>query len=145
MLSSYRIPKLLLPFAVSAVLLAPPMPSAVQASPFSIPHGWAAAATKSIAEPVHVAGVVVAVVFVAAGAIVTGSIVAASLAGAFIAGLLVVVFIGAPLPGRSFGRRYYGGVYYGHERRYWHGRWWAYGVGSCWRITPDGYYGRFCG
>ena len=20
---------------------------------------------------------------------------------------------------------------------YWHGRWWAYGVGSCWRITPD--------
>ena len=43
------------------------------------------------------------------------------------------------------GRRYYGGVYYGHRRRYWRGRWWAYGVGSCWRITPAGYYVWVCG
>ena len=35
--------------------------------------------------------------------------------------------------------------HYGHVRRYWHGRWWAYGVGSCWRITPDGYYVWVCG
>lgn len=42
------------------------------------------------------------------------------------------------------GRRYYGGIYYGHVRRYWRGRWWAYGVGSCWRLTPDGYYVWVC-
>jgi hypothetical protein len=42
------------------------------------------------------------------------------------------------------GHRYHGGIYYGHVRRYWHGRWWAYGVGSCWRLTPDGYYVWIC-
>ena len=42
------------------------------------------------------------------------------------------------------GHRYYGGTYYGHVRRYWHGRWYAYGVGSCWRLTPDGYYVWVC-
>ena len=117
MLSSYQIPKLLLPFAVSAALLAPPMLAAVQASPFSIPHGWAAAATKSIAEPVRRggrggggfrgggAGSTVAVsravaASIAAGLLVVVSI-AASLVGAFIAGLLVVVFIVVSWPGRS--------------------------------------------
>lgn len=42
------------------------------------------------------------------------------------------------------GRRYYGGIYYGHVRRFWRGRWWAYGVGSCWRLTPDGFYVWVC-
>lgn len=37
------------------------------------------------------------------------------------------------------GGRYYGGTWYGARRRYWRGRWWAYGVGSCWRSTPIGY------
>lgn len=37
------------------------------------------------------------------------------------------------------GARYYGGVWYGPRRHYWRGRWWAYGVGSCWRSTPIGY------
>jgi hypothetical protein len=38
------------------------------------------------------------------------------------------------------GRHWRGGRYYG-GRRYWGGRWWAYGVGSCWRWSP--YYDRF--
>jgi hypothetical protein len=37
------------------------------------------------------------------------------------------------------GGRYYGGVWYGTGRRFWRGRWWAYGVGSCWRASPIGY------
>lgn len=37
------------------------------------------------------------------------------------------------------GGRYYGGVWYGTGRRYWRGRWWPYGVGSCWRTSPIGY------
>jgi hypothetical protein len=37
------------------------------------------------------------------------------------------------------GRRYYGGTWYGARRHYWHGRWWAYGVGRCWRLTPIGW------
>jgi hypothetical protein len=37
------------------------------------------------------------------------------------------------------GRRYYGGVWYGPRRRFWNGRWWPYGVGSCWRRTPIGF------
>jgi hypothetical protein len=52
---------------------------------------------------------------------------------------------GAVVGGAVVGRRYYGGVYYGPRRRYWRGRWWAYGVGSCWRLTPDGYYVWVCG
>ncbi len=39
----------------------------------------------------------------------------------------------------AVGTRYRGGVWYGHARRYWGGRWWAYGVGSCWRWTDIGY------
>jgi hypothetical protein len=27
----------------------------------------------------------------------------------------------------------------GGGRRFWHGRWYAYGVGPCWRLTPGGY------
>ena len=37
------------------------------------------------------------------------------------------------------GASYGGGVWYGTGRRYWGGRWWAYGVGSCWRLTDIGY------
>jgi hypothetical protein len=27
----------------------------------------------------------------------------------------------------------------GGGRRFWHGRWYAYGVGPCWQLTPGGY------
>lgn len=37
------------------------------------------------------------------------------------------------------GHRYHGGVWYGHRRHYWRGRWYAYGVGSCWLATPIGF------
>ena len=37
------------------------------------------------------------------------------------------------------GRRYYGGVWYGARPRYYAGRYWAYGAGSCWRSSPIGY------
>lgn len=37
------------------------------------------------------------------------------------------------------GRPYYGGVWYGTGRRYWNGRWWPYGVGTCWRRSPIGF------
>jgi hypothetical protein len=37
------------------------------------------------------------------------------------------------------GHRYHGGVWYGARRHYWRGRWYAYGVGSCWLPTPIGY------
>jgi hypothetical protein len=41
--------------------------------------------------------------------------------------------------GAYVGRGYYGGraVYRGGGR-YWHGRYWGYGVGPCWRATPYG-------
>ena len=45
-----------------------------------------------------------------------------------------------PYGGRAVvGRSYYGGVWYGTGRRYWNGRWWPYGVGTCWRASPIGY------
>jgi hypothetical protein len=37
------------------------------------------------------------------------------------------------------GHRYYGGYWYGPQRHYWRGRWYAYGVGSCWLPTPIGF------
>lgn len=37
------------------------------------------------------------------------------------------------------GGRYHGGIWYGARGRYWGGRYWAYGVGRCWRGTPEGY------
>jgi hypothetical protein len=37
------------------------------------------------------------------------------------------------------GRRYYGGIWLGRTRHFWRGRWYAYGVGSCWELTPIGY------
>lgn len=37
------------------------------------------------------------------------------------------------------GHRYHGGIWYGHRRHYWRGRWYAYGVGSCWLRTPIGF------
>jgi hypothetical protein len=41
-------------------------------------------------------------------------------------------------PGRFFVR--------GHHRHFWHGRWWAYGVGSCWAWSDDyGEYVWVCG
>ena len=41
--------------------------------------------------------------------------------------------------GWRVGGRYYGGVWYGRGRHWYGGRWWAYGVGSCWRPSPIGF------
>ncbi|HEY7664199.1 MAG TPA: hypothetical protein VH934_13865 [Xanthobacteraceae bacterium] len=41
--------------------------------------------------------------------------------------------------GPVVGRRYHGGVWYGPGRHYWRGRWYAYGVGPCWLLSPIGY------
>ena len=43
--------------------------------------------------------------------------------------------------GRAYyrGGRYYGGYWYGTGRHWYGGRWWPYGVGTCWRATPVGY------
>ena len=106
--------------------------------------------------------VVVAVVSVAAVAAVSIVAVSRAVAASIAAALLVVASIAlarrgvyrgvarrgiyrGAVAGAVVGRRYYGGVYHGHGRCYWHGRWWPYGVGSCWRITPDGYYVWVCG
>ena len=35
------------------------------------------------------------------------------------------------------GRSYNGHIWYGRHRHFWHGRWYAYGVGPCW-INIDG-------
>jgi hypothetical protein len=35
------------------------------------------------------------------------------------------------------GRAYDGHIWFGHRRHFWHGRWYAYGVGPCW-IYIDG-------
>jgi hypothetical protein len=35
------------------------------------------------------------------------------------------------------GRAYDGHIWFGHNRHFWHGRWYAYGVGPCW-IYIDG-------
>ncbi|MBS0239406.1 MAG: sulfur globule protein precursor [Proteobacteria bacterium] len=44
---------------------------------------------------------------------------------------------------RPGGRHHGGNIYYGgrrhhghHGRRFWHGRWYAYGIGPCWRWSP---------
>ncbi len=41
--------------------------------------------------------------------------------------------------GYRVGGRYYGGVWYGPHRHWYGGRWWPYGVGSCWAPTPIGW------
>jgi hypothetical protein len=38
-----------------------------------------------------------------------------------------------------YGGYYHGGYWYGAGRHYWNGRWYAYGVGACWRASPIGY------
>jgi hypothetical protein len=47
--------------------------------------------------------------------------------------------------GAYVGRGYYGGRrVYGGGGRYWHGRYWGYGVGPCWRPTPYGGWAWVC-
>jgi hypothetical protein len=33
----------------------------------------------------------------------------------------------------------HGGHGHGHGGHFWHGHWWGYGEGPCWRLTPAGY------
>jgi hypothetical protein len=45
-----------------------------------------------------------------------------------------------PMPtfaGHGHGHGHWRG--HGHGGHWWHGRYWGYGVGSCWRWTPAGY------
>jgi hypothetical protein len=35
------------------------------------------------------------------------------------------------------GHAYNGRVWYGHSRHFWHGAWYAYGIGPCW-VNVDG-------
>ena len=35
------------------------------------------------------------------------------------------------------GGHYHGGVWYGTGRHWWNGRWYPYGVGSCWLLSPS--------
>ena len=30
-------------------------------------------------------------------------------------------------------------IWYGHRRHFWQGRWYNYGIGPCWLMTPIGY------
>ena len=48
----------------------------------------------------------------------------------------VVVRHGGPY---RIGGRYHGGIWYGTGRHWWNGRWYNYGVGSCWLWSPIGY------
>ena len=41
--------------------------------------------------------------------------------------------------GRWEGRSVNPGGHGGGRGHYWHGRWWNYGVGPCWRQAPDGW------
>ena len=44
--------------------------------------------------------------------------------------------------GGHFARGGHGGGHFagrGHGGHFWHGRWYGYGIGPCWRLTPDGY------
>jgi len=42
-----------------------------------------------------------------------------------------------PIIGGHFGG-HFGGFPHGGGR-FWHGRWWGYGSGPCWSLTPVGY------
>jgi hypothetical protein len=59
--------------------------------------------------------------------------------GAAIRGPRGGVAVRGPGGGVAVGARYGGGIWYGTGRRFWGGRWWAYGVGRCWRSTSVGY------
>jgi hypothetical protein len=107
----------LLPIA-AALLIAPATLARVQASPL-MQHGLEAAVPESIAEVVRGGG--------GRG----GGYRSAAVRGGGVAvrGGRVAVRGGA----------YRGGVGVGGGRRWYGGRWWPYGVGSCWSPTPAGY------
>ena len=55
-------------------------------------------------------------------------------------------FGGGHFGGGHFGGGHFvGGGHFGGPRHFWHGRWYNYGVGSCWRLAPDGSYVWICG
>jgi hypothetical protein len=56
-----------------------------------------------------------------------------------------VHFGGGHGPGGHFGGGHGGHVFAGgHGRHFWHGRWWGYGVGPCWRLDAYGEYVWVC-
>jgi hypothetical protein len=156
-LSLRRLPKLFAPLAVGAALLAPEM---LQASPLIVPHGLEAASSKSIAEPVRGRGGFRGGGFrgrgfrgrgfrggVYRGAAFRGGVYrrAAFRGGVYRRGAVVRRGAVGVAAARRIGGRYYGGVWYGARRHWYGGRWWRYGVGSCWRVTPGGYSVWVCG
>jgi hypothetical protein len=109
----------MLPIA-AALLIAPATLARVQASPL-IPHGLEAAIALSIAEPVRGGGGRGGGGFRGGGGYRGGAAVYRGGGGAVVRrGAVGVGVVGT-------GRRWYGG------------RWWPYGVGSCWTPSPVGY------
>ena len=106
----------LLPIAAVAValLMAPTYLERAEASPF-IPHALAAAAPASDVQPVYWR---------------RGYYGGWHRGYGWRRGYYGGWRIGAP---------YYGGIWYGPRRHWYGGRWWPYGVGTCWRPAPMGY------
>ena len=106
--------KYLLPIAAvaAALTMAPTYLERADASPF-IPHALAAVAPAFDVQPVYWRGGYYR-----------------GWRGGYYRGWRGGWRIGAP---------YYGGVWYGPERHWYGGRWWPYGVGTCWRPAPMGY------
>jgi hypothetical protein len=118
----------MLPIA-AALLIAPATLVRVQASPL-IPHGLEAAIPLSIAEPVRGGGGRGGGGrggggFRGGGAYRGGAAVYRGGGAAVVRRGAVGVGVGVGVVGT--GRRWYGG------------RWWPYGVGSCWLPSPGGY------
>jgi hypothetical protein len=114
----------MLPIAIALLMVSPCLERA-DAMPFGA-HGLSA---PSNVTPVYYRGGVVhgprggtAVVGPRGGAVVVGPRGGVAVRGAY-----------------RVGGSYYGGVWYGHARRWYGGRWWPYGVGSCWAPSPIGY------
>jgi hypothetical protein len=112
----------LLPVA-AALLIAPLTVAQVKASPL-VQHGLEAAVAQSIAEPVR-----------AGGGRGGGGRGGGVRGGAAVRGGGVAVRGGVY---RGGGVAVRGGVV-GGGRRWYGGRWWPYGVGSCWSPIPGGF------
>jgi hypothetical protein len=109
----------LLPIA-AALLIAPPMFARVQASPL-IQHGLEVSIPESIAETVRGGGGGRGGSYRGGAAVRSGGV-AVRRGGVAVRGGV-----------------YRGGVGVVGGRRWYGGRWWPYGVGSCWSPTPVGY------
>jgi hypothetical protein len=116
----------LLPVA-AALLIAPLTVAQVKASPL-VQHGLEAAVAQSIAEPVRAGG--------GRGGGGGGFRGGAAVRGGGVA-VRGGVYRGGGVAVRGGGYRGVGVA--GGGRRWYGGRWWSYGVGSCWSPIPGGF------